>query len=909
MTIKSKRRRGSALCLASLAGIVWASGAGFAETPSPPPLPTAETISQPLPPRSGTAGATSTIDTGKAAAATTTGAARKGPANAPARNDSRGAAQTIVKNAPRKLTSAAPAKLYPLNLRAPEHGAIKQPLDPAAATAFDVLESHCARCHQADLLPSGDKPAGDFGNVLHLQDLADDPHFVQPGNPDGSPLYTSMLKRDMPYDVLHEFKPGARPSVAEIAAIRDWIEGLPRRQSQAAGATRTASTAPPSTDTQSPGSTNCADGARQPDQTRLALAAKTSSKPVTGGSVAARITAYLKSAGSKAPKDLRFASLSHLQRGCRTTRAMTVYRHAVAKLLNLVSRAPQPKTFKSIDAAGTIIAFRLSDLGWTERQWQQIKAHDPYALPPQSSGGTDLITHAASWRHVRGDWLAQAALRAPLYRQLLGQAKTAGALRKALHLSLQTNIQSALVKRIAIQGSAIAKNNRLLERHEIGNGVYWTSYDFSSSKGRQNLAKHPLGPYGKRAFRHKLNTVLYSLPNGFPAFYLNDDEGRQLVAAPRRILRDEGIGTGVIFAAQSCLSCHGNGPVKISRAAKVVKIKTSRLSKAAQAAVEELYVGLDNMNASIASDARSMDAAFRRAGLQQNLTLHGVEGLSALMERYRQPVDLQTAAKELGVRPQDLSQRLTKQSQKFYGLARRLSQGGTAREEFSALFGALSAVVNRATGAKPQVAITGAPRGGGIPDGQGDAGTTPALLGQKKARKPPLRLSLYSNKSLYKRNDSAQFWARTTRDCNLTLINIDTLGRGTVIFPNDFHPDNKLTAGQTLNLPGEGAPYQFRLREIGSERIVGVCNVRAKSADGITHDFEKQKFTNLGNYRAFLDKALAKEWTGYGVVQPRKRKRRRRRRRRKVLPKPKANLIKNKTPLVQARSAIIFDIR
>ncbi len=899
MTNRAKQLRRIALFFAALLGIGVSSGGGNAEPPSPLAERIAAPNSRTASTTDGTAGSPTDSTTGNTAGT-----------NSPNRTNN------VANSKLGKKELAKHAELYDLDLTAPDHAPIKQPLDPAAAKAFDVLENHCARCHQAGELSPGAKPSGDFGNVLHLQDLARDRHFVQPGNPDGSPLYTSMLKRDMPYDVLHKFEPRARPSVDEIGAVRDWIEGLRRSQLQSAGAEDTGNARPPilrSPSCVEPGGLAGATGA----ETAATPPSKAPTKTSMTVSVVAKINAYLERAGHKAPKDLRFVSLSHLQRACNSKQEMAVYRRAVVKLLNLISRARQPRKFKSIDAAGTIIAFRLSDLGWSKQQWQQITARDPYrtgAQSPVKPVGADgtaapMAERAASSRYVRGDWLAYAALRAPLYQELLGQANTAGALRKALHFSLETNIRSVLAKRIAIQGSATAKNNRLLERHEIDNGVYWTSYDFSSNKGRQSLASHPLGPLGKRAFRHKLNAVLYSLPNGFPAFYLNDDEGRRLVEAPRRILRDNGAGRGTggtISAASTCLSCHSDGPIKISPTATPLVLKTKRLNQAEQTAIEELYVDLDDMNETIVDDAKSMRAAFKHAGLQQYSKLHGVESISALMERYRRPVDLETAALELRTRPEELSKSLVKRSQKFFGLERRLRQGGVAREEFAALFGAVSAVVAkspRLDGATPGAQV------GGVAEGLSEGLAAPPQKGKHKTRKLAFSLSLYSNKSVYKRNDSAQFWASTTRDCNLTLINIDTLGRGTVIFPNDFRPDNKLKAGQLLKLPGDGAPYQFRLREIGSERIVGVCNVGTKSADGIMHNFEKQKFSNLGNYRAFLDKALAKEWTGYAIAAPVRKRKRRRRRRRKTPPKPKPTSVKNKLPLVQARSAIMFDIR
>jgi hypothetical protein len=77
-----------------------------------------------------------------------------------------------------------------------------------------------------------------------------------------------------------------------------------------------------------------------------------------------------------------------------------------------------------------------------------------------------------------------------------------------------------------------------------------------------------------------------------------------------------------------------------------------------------------------------------------------------------------------------------------------------------------------------------------------------------------------------------------------------------VLFPNDFEPSGLIRAGRALKVPADGAPYVLRLREKGRERIVGACNPTGPITDGINHDFERQRFTDLGDYETFLMQAL-----------------------------------------------------
>lgn len=121
-------------------------------------------------------------------------------------------------------------------------------------------------------------------------------------------------------------------------------------------------------------------------------------------------------------------------------------------------------------------------------------------------------------------------------------------------------------------------------------------------------------------------------------------------------------------------------------------------------------------------------------------------------------------------------------------------------------------------------------------------------------------LMLRTDKEDYRRGDILTLSVRSRSDCGLTLISIDAKGRGTVLFPNDFEPAHRLAAGEEVKVPRADAGYRLRLKETGTERIVALCNTATAGAvDGIRHDFERQRFTELGDYRAFLARALAPE--------------------------------------------------
>ena len=105
-------------------------------------------------------------------------------------------------------------------------GDIPVPTDPVALAAFQALEANCARCHQAGASLKRKKPPKDFGNILHLEEIAQVPGLILPGNPDGSKLFIQIAKQEMPYDCFQEFNCEREPTEKEVQAIYDWIKSL-----------------------------------------------------------------------------------------------------------------------------------------------------------------------------------------------------------------------------------------------------------------------------------------------------------------------------------------------------------------------------------------------------------------------------------------------------------------------------------------------------------------------------------------------------------------------------------------------------------------------------------------------------------------------------------------------------------
>ena len=322
------------------------------------------------------------------------------------------AAPTLSPGAP-EASAAIPAAPTPA---APAPAAIvpaplAPPADPSAAKAYTVLETHCARCHQAGRLKRP-APGGNFGNILRLDEIAADPVLVRPGNPDASRLYTLMLRRLMPFDVHQEQSGGTEPAPDELQAIRSWISGL-----------------------------GPAKGC--PDR-----------RPVLVDDIAVALT----KAGEQASWDAgrqRFVSLAHLYNACHSLEALAAWRQGVARLFNSLSWKPAAIRVLPVDENGLLLRIDLGDLGWLPAHWERIARSGGHAagrlalLPPdvRQVFGTELPV-------VPADWLASAVLKAPLYYDLLGLPLIGTEIQKVLQIDADITRKVGNGQRVAVKSSS-----------------------------------------------------------------------------------------------------------------------------------------------------------------------------------------------------------------------------------------------------------------------------------------------------------------------------------------------------------------------------------------------------------------------------------------------------------------------
>ncbi len=112
-------------------------------------------------------------------------------------------------------------------------------------------------------------------------------------------------------------------------------------------------------------------------------------------------------------------------------------------------------------------------------------------------------------------------------------------------------------------------------------------------------------------------------------------------------------------------------------------------------------------------------------------------------------------------------------------------------------------------------------------------------------------LQIVTEQTALSSGDLMSFAISSTVDCALEIIDVDPLGRATLLFPNDFQRDGRLKAGTRLELPGATAPYQLRLNRVGAETVIALCYAPGSRRERSYSEYVRQRFLDLGEWRTY----------------------------------------------------------
>jgi hypothetical protein len=765
---------------------------------------------------------------------------------------------------------------------------IKVPTDPVAKAAFDSLEKHCARCHQEGKLQARERPSKNFGNVLQLEELAESPSRILPGNPFASKMFKQIIDKEMPYDVIYEGASGPLMTEEDVKAIETWIvsladskgraiavEAAPKAPEAAPPAGRPApapraEAPPPAAAPEEPPPQDTAAAPEPPPPPppagrpgrppAVAVVAPPPGPPepackfVNHKDMIGMIAADLDAMPKSRAKGTRYLTLTHLASICAKEKFMEVYRQAAIKLVNSLGRTSDVVVLEAIDPAKSILRINIDDLGWDAADWEALVTEYPYGTRPDTQLN-NVLASATGTRtaYVRADWFAFKASRpvgiGGMYERLLKLPKTFQALAKEQGVDLAANIKRLTAQRAGFQKSGVSAHNRLIERHPSKNGYFWTSYDFAGSRRKQSLFEFPLGPGGATGFDHDGGETIFSLPNGFQAYYLNTADGKQLDKGPVDIVRDlDNPRDPSVINGISCMRCHDQGMRKAKDDIRDAVVKGRAYSKEVREQVEALYPPAEKMDKIIDDDGRRFSDAMRRAGLNPTLKLNGVEMTFALSRAYEEDINLDQAASELGLQKDEFTQASQDADKQFKSLVRRLQQGTIPRDDFEAKFIELAKEIAD----EEPIRAAAAPAAG-------RPAVTPPKGGGKPVAAKAGELVLTSDRDTYKVGDTPVFTVVAPTDCFLTLTNVDEKGEGTVLFPNKFQQNNKVKGKVELQFPGDKAGFTYRMKDPGVETVIAVCSDKGGEVDGIKHNFTRSVLTSVPDYSASVAKSVANE--------------------------------------------------
>ena len=674
-----------------------------------------------------------------------------------------------------------------------------QPTEPAAAKAYGVFDQACAGCHQTGRLKGLARPAASLGHILDLDALARNPAWVRPGNPDASPLYTAIQSRNMPIAASGEIAP-ADVSAADLGAIRDWIEQLPT------------------------------------------TAACTSGSSITAAAVVTAIATVTQTLAAKQAASTRFISLVPLHNTCASAAEIESARQAVAWVINSLSLALDPVKLEPVALDGLILKVELPAIAWEPARWDRLARRAP-AAPFVAVDAATRAALSTTLPLINGDWLAATATRAPFYYDLLGVPDTLHGLYSSLRIDI-ANTKRGAADRIGLKTSAVARGNRLLERRAFANGAAWIASEFAPTAGRPDLFDLTVAAAtatGAAQLNPDATLVHFDLPNGFPAFFIANANGQRVNDIPQSVLTDESHPSARIGVAQSCASCHSassGAPVALAPGrADDLKARLSsepNLPKDVRDKLLALHSEPAATQRKIDEDRQRFERALSSAGIDPKSIADGQDPLQDLIARYRRPVAAAELADLADMELRALATFGKQASPSVADALDRIAFGAIPRAAADAIL----AEVAIKRGLHPAAASS----------------TAAAQPSSSELQTAPGELVLKAARPVFHSGDLLSVTARAGSGCHLTIMTLDTHGRATVLFPNEFDVNNFIDAGREIRIPGEKAPYQFRLRDKGQETLIGICASTAKPVDGIRHNFEFQRFTELGDYRAFLNR-------------------------------------------------------
>ncbi len=755
---------------------------------------------------------------------------------------------------------------------------VVEPVPPAVpaeieSAADEVMDKHCRNCH-------GPGQRNDKTFPMHdIADMAIDPTAVIPGDPDKSPLYSSIALNRMPL--------GAKLTSEELDAIKAWIIALGDAQKAPAVV------AEPVTE---PVVEPVAEVAPQAPAVDLPTFA--------GGDFTQLHTAAVTDLQAIDERDrpfMRFFSFADTPlpaMDCASEGMMLnpmAYLHGgLNKFINSVSRGPRLAAVKPVEGTdGALVRIDIRDYGWsaddwtalstgaftqgaveagfTEEAWADLAEVYPYGIDPASNSLLAVLADGtgAPVPIIGASWFTHHGSEAPYYDMLLRLPADIKILEERMGLDVNYLIQQREMVRAGFTegSSGVSDHNRMLERFDLPRGgYYWKSYDFANSDGVQSLLLHPDGPAeaeplpsGTEPFEHDGGEMIFSLANGMQGYYLSTATGERLQVGPASIVsfRNKPVGKGVeIVNARSCFDCHENGIIRKSDEIRPFIESSNTLSRDQREILLEIYAPAETIETLYRQDQDAFRAALEdlgvveksAAGIAVSLQAPAMEGggeiVTYLSDLQFENLDLEAVARTFFLTEEEFRERMRSMGdpvlmQTVDAMVQRIDAGlFVTRSEIEDVYADL---LPRLTDYRPYMADYQeyVPQAGAYEE-KAVAALEYQAEKQAEAYVPqaentlqayvapvdnadPLILELSVPYVEVKVNDLLEFDVKANRACELQVLYVEETKTVEELPPEVLGPAF-LEAGETRRIPYPGSGFQLRFDTTGKgETMVAYC--------------------------------------------------------------------------------------
>lgn len=648
-----------------------------------------------------------------------------------------------------------------------------------AAQANAILKKHCFDCH------GGKKTAARL-NVLDRASLLKQKAVV-PGNLKESELIVRINAKDD--SVMPPVEKG-KLTAPEIAALTAWVKAGALDAKEAPGPVT-----PPDDPQPKPATSDT------PDDALL-------KRPLGVNYVHRSILLDVRRLQTADRPFVRYLTLTHLVGGGITRDELIQHRDALAKAINHLSWKAKLVRPIPVESTHTVYRIDLRELGWDKPLQRRAQGkfektsftvfdlaliEYPYATVTNSEAfqalAREFLTPANQSRpitHLRADWFASVVTQPPLYHDFLQLPLNVEELEKTLGVNVQGNLRDGRAIRGGVINSGVSRNNRVNERHPARFGAYWRSYDYKSSTGTDNIFLDPVN------LNASGGEMVFNLPNGLQGYYICNEKGGRIDAAPTNIVVDTFATDKIVRNGLACMRCHDKGIKEFVDVVRPVvqKVQTATFDRKLALSLYRDQTALDKyLNADRQRFQNAMKTLLGKESTNEPLRLVSRRFLD---ER----LTLALASAELGLpEPRNLQDLLKRPEFVSFGLAPLATGQPLARDAWEANYDSVIARLGLGTALVPL-------------DGELRQNHDPEPL--------PFDLEVKTNKkgNVFQAGDELVVTVKPSRDVFIEIVSTSARGVKTIVVPSN----TQVRAGQTFRFPSDGRKVRIP-KNAGTEHI------------------------------------------------------------------------------------------